>query len=158
MGSLVLVCSVKPCRCWPDVRLLESCLDGEGFLNGPASTESAVDDRPTQSGSLGPFGQTERFSLERDDSVCPFVSALMAWDGPATIFWSVITIIVDAIQGVLGRWFWSHVSKELREVIEPFLTNADASSSIIVPTGMAFIATSFFHACPCPVFGGELNG
>lgn len=84
------------------------------------------------------------------------VFGLLTRSRPATVFWSVISIVVDAIDGVFGGRAWSHVGQKIQQRFFPTLANANATSTITPIVLARFFVASNFHVTPrdvvaCPI-------
>lgn len=98
-------------------------------------------------------------SLKRDDIAVilnkngiPFVKSLFLYGGPSAVFWAIITVWVNSINGVLLAWPLPHVIKKISKNL-PSLANGDASSTVIVPVRFFGIGASFNHTGPNIVYG-----
>ena len=66
---------------------------------------------------------------------------------PAAIPWGIRTIVIDAIKLVRGRWFSSHIGKEVFVKI-PTRIHRYASASVALPILIAWAASSVTSARP----------
>lgn len=97
---------------------------------------------------VGPVLQAHRFSMKRKKGVVASVSVLFFPCAPSAIIWSIVSIIVDSVNGMVWTRSWSHVFQEVVEAIQPSLAYRYASSSIsMVSSGIPVIA-SLLHRFP----------
>jgi hypothetical protein len=54
-----------------------------------------------------------RASFERQPPRSPSIIRLLEFGGPTTVFWLVITVIVDAVDAVFRPRLQSHIGKEV---------------------------------------------
>ena len=80
-----------------------------------------------------------------------FVSGLFFNCRPSTIFRRIGTIVINTVNGMLCRWFQSHISKEIFK-LKPSIANCNSSSSIEVIIGGVWIDAALPHSAPCPPF------
>lgn len=71
---------------------------------------------------------------------------------PAAVFGRVWTIVVNAVDGMMGRWAHAHVGNEIRETF-PSITNRYAASAISFVRTVCGYAASATHCFPNFVFG-----
>ena len=70
---------------------------------------------------------------------------------PSTIGGFIVSVVVDAVNAMLWRGFSSHIGKKIG-VNQPAFTHRNASPSIILPTFVVGISTSFPHRNPSAIF------
>lgn len=86
---------------------------GKGFGNGPAKNIKAfANSAIAKAGFFGPLHHGFGLPLERQASVVRAVVLLLFHCGPSTVSRLVALGVVDAVNGVLGRWHWPHVPQE----------------------------------------------
>jgi hypothetical protein len=100
----------------------------------------------------GPFVKGHRAPLMREADVVAPVPLLVTLGSPPAIIRAVGTIIIDAVNAVLGRRTWSHVSVELLKR-RPLRTHSDASSAVPVVVRPLRIRAPLPHRHPDDVFG-----
>jgi len=99
------------------------------------------------------FSQQSSFVLNafnRDVNRITPVHHLLFSGRPSTIARLVITIIVDAFNGISSRRF-SHILQESNKAIFPTITNGNSSTAVISVSGIFGVKTSLFHGNPCAV-------
>lgn len=87
------------------------------------------------------------------------VSELLAPCDPAAISRFVWAIVINAVDGVAGRWLRPHVGQERLEVA-PALTDSDASATVVRPATVVWVAAPRLHRAPTIVLWalGALRG
>lgn len=116
----------------------------------PACINPGDDCGMRYSSSAGAFGQSQVFSINHEMSIISLVGVLCFTVGPAAIIWTIVTGIVDPIQG-LPFWLFAHIFVEIGEYL-PAITNANAAPAIIFEVGVIWILATLFHGIPYPVF------
>ena len=101
---------------------------------------------------FSPFTQTMSFTPPRDQVVGTNVSCLLCLSRPSAIFWTIGTIVVAAIQRVLGAWSWPHIFQERRKTIEPTVTDRNSSPAIVGIMYLMRVIATLFHAAPYMIF------
>ena len=131
------------CACLRRHRWFSQCL-----LYGPIvqpHSQRAVSDSDT----LSPVKQTERFSVVRQHSRLAAILRLFFFTCPATILRGVWTVGVGiSINRCLRIRLWSHVIEKTLERILPSLANGDSTTTVKVIVGGVGIAASGFHCAP----------
>jgi hypothetical protein len=118
----------------------------------PTAFDPAFDNLSAKPGTLSPIGQNERFALEAETTVVAPVSALLPSCRPATVAGFIASIIIDAVKRVPRARPWSHVGKESIEALAPSLTDADASSPIVLEAVGSGVFTPLDHGLVGYVF------
>ncbi len=120
---------------------------GQGALGGPALSDSSQDHIPVKAETIGPMAGRKRFPAERNKPRSTRVTGLLARRRPTTIVWRVVSIGIDAIEGMLRRGPRPHVSEEGREVL-PALAHAYAAAAVAGVADVGRILAALFHAAP----------
>lgn len=93
----------------------------KGFLNSPAKKVNAVGYCVARdAGFFAPLHQSHRNSIKGYPAIVCSIILLFLHRGPAAVFWSIATRIVDSINAVQGRWTWPHVFKKQNVVFPSF--------------------------------------
>ena len=93
-----------------------------------------------------PFRYVQGFPKGCQIHVAAHVPHLVPARSPSAVVRLVVSIIVQAFQGVAG-WRLAHVCQEVLKATPP-LTNLDAASSIVRPYPRTRIAASLMHRLP----------
>ena len=86
----------------------------------------------------------------------PSVIRLFFCSSPSAIRRSIISIVVDAING-MQRWSASHIREKVTEVF-PTVTNPNPSSTVEEIIRIVTIVTSGMHMRPASVFWRNSDG
>jgi hypothetical protein len=78
----------------------------------------------------------------------PPVRGLLFERRPSAVTWLIVSIIVDAINGVLRRWWLPHVSNECVKARHPSFAYRNASSAVVVIRLVSLKGASFAHPAP----------
>jgi hypothetical protein len=81
------------------------------------------------------------------------IASLLAFVCPTAIFRTIGTVIINAVDGVLGRWSCTYVLQKLFKVIYPLLADIDSAPTVALEFGIARIQTTLLHCCPQVVLG-----
>ena len=60
---------------------------------------------------------------------------------------------VNAVNRIIGAWFWPHVSQEFFKAVAPLVTDSNSPCSISGITNIRASVTARFHRRPCFVLG-----
>lgn len=77
---------------------------------------------------------------------------LLLVSGPSAICRLVISLWVDAVDGVFGGGFWPHIRKKVYKTYPPSFANLDALRPIISITDIIRSGASLFHRAPRLIF------
>lgn len=72
--------------------------------------------------------------------------------GPTTIFFAVISIIINSVEGMMRSWSITHITMKFRKIFYPFPSHLNASSTISEIFRIVFIQTPPFCASPRYIF------
>jgi len=135
------VANPYPCRC------------GECSLDSPTETcQSARQCLVLDSKSLTPFGQAERLTAKRNQTILPRVALLHQERCPSHIAWFIAALIVDAIQRMLCGRLLSDLSIERHEVGAPRIAHRDAPPAVSSERAIAWIVAAFARLPPRLIF------
>lgn len=124
---------------------------GQCGFNGPSVCyQAGVKSRVAQAFQSCPFLNRVCLSIVRQFAYGGFVVFLLIWCGPSTVIWLIVSVVVNAINRMIG-WSWTHVFEKGLERIQPALTDHDAASAIPVKLMMLRIQAPAFDAFPCSV-------
>src|SRR6188768_1476216 len=106
---------------------------------------------------VGSEMQREVFGCARNAVQCvenrsTLVDTLRLSSGPSTIRRFVRAVVVDAVNRMGLRWFWSHIGVEVSEVA-PAFAHGNAPAAVVGEASMVRITTSVEQSGPCGVFG-----
>lgn len=127
---------------------------GEASLNRPSTLKSFADGSLVNPCASAPFGERQSFTFPFNALIIASVKLLNGLSGPPAIIRGVITIVVDAINGMAHGWTRSHVSVEHGERVTPTLTDGNASPSVAMEVLSGWARASLDHVSPYMVFGG----
>lgn len=123
-------------------------------FNSPPHPEPANYSARRDSHTLSPLLDAHGSAVKREKSVVFRVSVLLKASCPTTIGFAIWAIVVLALQRVLRRWLWSHISEKVSKVA-PSLANLNPSSSVSRPRWLARICAARVHRFPCSVFASR---
>jgi len=125
-----------------------SCWRGQCFCDSPAFGESAPNDAGRKPDDFSPFCKTFGLSIMFNQVVAFLISCLLGIGSPATVARFVVTVAVDAVDGMTNGWTRPHVSQKRCERVQPPLANFDAPLTV---AGTFRVEASSFHGCPTAV-------
>lgn len=105
-------------------------LSGEGILNCHASLQPRPDATVRNAEISCPFRKRLRDTLIGDGVIVALVVRLLNPVSPATVFWCVWPVVVDALNGMIWRRARPHVGVEVLERVEPTVAHEDAASTV----------------------------
>ena len=111
-------------------------------LGGSVDDGVALDSVP-----LGKFSDHVLDPFNEDKPGAPLVSLLLLSGCPARVLWSVVSIVVDAIQRVTVRTR-THVRSKLMKVSDPFIANLYTPPAVVLVLAVVRIVAAPFHALP----------
>jgi len=95
--------------------------------------------------------QWHQLAVDGHRNSVALVVGLRGVRGPSTIAWSVVAVIVDAVEFVSSR-AWSHLSKEARKVRAPLVGHRDATSAVIRKIARLWVVAARLRGFPFAVF------
>lgn len=95
--------------------------------------------------------QAVSIPIERDEIVARCVSCLHGRRGPYAVIFGITKIVVQSIKTMTFARAWSHVSKEILEVL-PSRINRDTATSVMFVHSMIRARSASDHAIPSRVF------
>jgi len=102
---------------------------GKRSMHAPARFESAVQGTPVYPKMLRPSCKAHGFTIKSYHPITSAITSLLRRCSPFAIFGAVAKVIVNSLDGVLGRGPISHVSKEHSEVV-PLRTHSDTTTTV----------------------------
>ena len=101
--------------------------------------------------TAGPVCQCKRDAVVCDASIVPLIVCLLDRRCPPTIFFRVVTLVVNTVKAAAGRAL-SHVSKECRKVMRPLSADSYPSTAVIGIVGAFRVVTARLRMAPRGIF------
>lgn len=120
----------------------------QSFFYRPATLEAAFDDGRAESKRIGPAGAWEGDAVEGDEVSCRFIAGLLRYGFPPNIAGLIITIVIDATEGIGRSRAGAEVVVEGIKGADPFLANHNSTTAVAGVVAGARVKTSSFHADP----------
>ena len=124
-------------------------------MSWPASRKSRQDNAVFEASYPGPFSKRCDAPVVGNQAVVPLVVGLLNARCPAAIIWTIVAIVIFAVNLVLWRWSFAHVSKKIRKRLTPTLAHFNAATSVIFVLAIAFVVTAIQHIGPQVEFRGR---
>lgn len=125
---------------------------GEGIMNRHAFFDTIIIRWAAHSKVCQPLRECFFNSVHFDNVVRSFIVRLLLYISPSTIFGTIVTIVINAINRVfLGRSL-SHIFKKVFKGIKPSIAHFYSPFAIITIVLVCFIVTPSFHIEPSIVF------
>lgn len=124
---------------------------GQRLLWRPSGAETPEERAVLDATRARPVRGDHGPSVQRDSDGVPYaapVSGLVFSRRPATVFGSVVSVIVDALKGVLISWRVAHVGVEGLERPLPTCTDSDSAASVVSKAGTGGHPASVLHPAP----------
>jgi hypothetical protein len=135
--------------------LYKSNLSKHRVFRRPTFTEPVVDCHSTSPSNFRPLWNRSSILSNPQLDTSRLIRCLPLLRSPFDVSRLIITIIVNAINGVFGRWAWPDIRKEGFKRVEPAATNFDPSTSIsFVIMALAVVAPRF-HIAPRMMLGAS---
>lgn len=83
------------------------------------------------------------------------VPVLLASCGPSAVSGRVITVVVDAVDGVRLRWLSAHIGQEVLEGMQPAFANPNPAPAVVRKAKAFRVIAAGFHRKPRRVFGSR---
>ena len=77
---------------------------------------------------------------------------LFFWCCPITVCWRIVSVIINTIERMFGRWSWPHILVKVLKAIQPPFTYSNPSSTIYFPLLVVGVEASTVHRLPSSVF------
>lgn len=121
----------------------------ECIMDRPVSTnQSRAQSIVRNSISLGQRNERYALSFVLDQSRNPRISVLFTTCRPTTVLWAIVTFVVDAIKGMVSRWWFSYILNKRLQRIQPAIADLNPASSIPFVRRALRIRASFDHIGP----------
>lgn len=133
-------------------RTSEGMRSSEGALSAPSCSQSLVNALKGQSEFSAPVLQALMAASVFDQHGPSLIDALFLGGGPAAILRCITEGVVEAVNRVLRRGAWPHVSVEGFKRIKPTLADGHASPAVAIKIGATGIRASFNQSSPRTVF------
>ncbi len=119
-------------------------------FNAPSSCQAGIEGRSSQAKSIRPVLKNHSSPIVGNDDIASVVATLFLPGGPRAIFGAIISIIVNAVNGVLWRGTSAHVGQKLRKPIgaQPSFTDLYAATPIVFICVIVGIITTLSHRTP----------
>lgn len=89
-------------------------------------------------------------------SACPIFNSLIGrlffWRRPSHVSRFVVSVYINAIQGMKRSWSWPHIGQEIRKGFLPPLAHGYSTTAVVVVLFSGRRIASSFHVSPCSVF------
>lgn len=99
---------------------------------------------------LGKFRSTHRNPFVLKHSVGAFVSLLLCLSGPPTVFFTVPSVVINTVDGVVDRRALPHISHKVLETA-PLFAQGDVSFSVPPSCQSVITSSTRAHVLPAPV-------
>lgn len=100
-------------------------------IDGPTVVVDSHQDRlPIDASVARPVGGNLGLALKLNQAGHPSIAGLLSDRSPSHIARLVVTVTVDAIDGVLRRWWLSNVSQERFKAVYPVVAHTDATATV----------------------------
>ncbi len=98
------------------------------------------------------FAEGHRFTIPPNENSRSFISALLFTCSPSAVFWGIMAIVVDSLNGHIWARLGSHIQNEIME-IGPAFAYPDSPAAIIFIMLTIPILAAVFHLAPGFIFG-----
>ncbi len=129
----------------------------QGFYVLPPVCYPLIDRVWVKTHQWRPFRNAAACSVHAQHNAVAPISHLFGARGPCAVLWRVAAVVVDALQHVSGRGFWSHVSTESLETTQPSVADSDSATTVVVERFRIRVQTAVFHLLPRGVFAGMFS-
>lgn len=127
---------------------------GQSIMDRPTPFESLMDCVRAYTDNLRPFCHCFSFIFEGYKTVRSFISMLLLLCAPLTIFGSIITIIVYAINRMFRRWTFAHIFQKVLKRTTPSPTHLYTALAVVFVGIGIFVIASLLHSDPRFIFSG----
>ncbi len=110
--------------------------------------QAAVEDVSLYAKVVSPLGNGFSQPVIFDHHQAASVGPLLFRRRPAAIARLIIAVVIDSVNGMLGRWARPHVGRECLETHSPSLAHRNAASSVVLKICEPAIAASVDHVRP----------
>jgi hypothetical protein len=94
---------------------------------------------------LSPFGHGFSFAERCNKTITSSVPLLFFSSSPSYVIWLIVTVIVNSIKRVQGRWRLSDITNKIHKIFQPRRTDGDTPSAIPIIFRLIWIQTTLFH-------------
>lgn len=107
--------------------------NGNGIMFTPSVTQTLLNKVNIAAKFPSPLGVCQRNPVMGNGCIPVPVIGLLMDRSPSTVFRRIVTVIVDSVYAVFGRWSFTHVRKEGREAVRAIPSDAHGYSASTVP-------------------------
>lgn len=100
-----------------------------------------------------PLGNSHRSPVERDFLGTSHVSVLFSDCCPSTVSRFVMSVVVDAVNLMLGSWATSHVGKKINKGFSPSFAHFNPATTVVLIASVLWVCASLHEMRPDAVFG-----
>ena len=123
----------------------------QGSFNGPAITDTTIDGLTVETGLFCCDHHRDALSVDEKKFCVPTIHFLLGLCRPSTISRLVISVIVDAVDGVRRSCPWAEVGIKNRETL-PSIANRNPPTSIVLVIATRWVLATLAHMAPYFVF------
>lgn len=134
---------------------LRSLSTKDRFPLRPAALQAAVVGSAGDLGVGKPVRKNPCFSVKGEQATIPAVTVLLGSGSPSAVLRAVRSVVVDSVDGVVGRRACSHVSQEVLKRTLPSSADLDSSGTIVFERFDLWVPTAVQHRLPGSVFRGD---
>jgi hypothetical protein len=106
---------------------------------------------------FAPFDKSHSDSTNGDVRCVALIPVLCSPVCPSTILRFIVSVVINAINGVFRGWLKPHIIQKVSETIYPSVTDLDAASAIVNISVVGDIGTSYDHVIPRAIFCNILH-
>lgn len=127
------------------------------FFNRPTISKTHLNSASFYSSFLNPITKVLSFISESNKSGMSTIKLLFRISSPITIFRFIISIIINTIETMFGRWRISDIFKKFLKRLSPLFANFNSSSPISRVSFNGRELTSGNHMLPSSIFFSNLS-
>lgn len=120
-------------------------------FNAPTPQESNFQYATPKAEKTFPLGDRVGFVVPINPMILPRIVCLSLGVSPSAIQRPIVAVDVDTIQRI-PAWALAHISQERREVVSPFMIDANAAPTVVFPAQRSRIFATCDHRAPRNVF------
>jgi hypothetical protein len=123
-------------------------------FDAPASIDPVFNGSVRHADAATPLGHVQRQPVHRQQPVTARVVCLGVQCRPDAIIKRVTSVVVFALDRVVGAGLRPHIGVEILEGLKPPIADRDPASSVSFVSGIACVVAARFHALPTVILGG----
>lgn len=116
----------------------------------PSSSDAIHNGCRWNASAFAPLSRAQCYAVVCEQDVTRVVAALLLKGGPSAVLWAIVAVLINAVDGMLGRRATAHVGQKVVERL-PSVADTNASETVVLGVSLVCSAASLSHVFPAQV-------